>query len=225
MTASRRLRALDLGLLILGAPLWVPVMVVCALAVAIGSGRPVFFRQERVGRDGVPFQVLKFRSMRVADGLEQPTAATITRVGALLRRTSLDELPQLLNVLRGDMSLVGPRPMLPRQVAALSTAQAVRHDVRPGLTGLAQVSGRNSIPWVERLAIDVAWATTASIRGYLSIVAKTFAVIATGSGVDGNDADDPFVRLVYQQDEVEEPLAPVLVLDAAPVPRREQVAA
>jgi len=90
---------------------------------------------------------------------------------------------------------------------------------------LAQVSGRNSIPWVERLAIDVAWATTASIRGYLSIVAKTFAVIATGSGVDGNDADDPFVRLVYQQDEVEEPLAPVLVLDAAPVPRREQVAA
>ncbi len=225
MTARRRLRALDLGLLLLGAPLWVPIMVLCALAVAVGSGRPIFFRQERVGRDGVPFQVLKFRSMRVADGLEQPTAASITGVGALLRRTSLDELPQLLNVLRGDMSLVGPRPMLPRQVTALSTTQAGRHGVRPGLTGLAQVSGRNSIPWAERLALDVEWATTSSIRAYLRIVAKTFAVIATGNGVDGNDADDPFVRLVYLQDEIEEPLAPVFVLDTTPSPRREQVAA
>ncbi len=222
---SRRLRALDLGLLTLGAPVWMPVMLACALAVAIGSGRPIFFRQERVGRSGVPFQVMKFRSMRVADDLEQPTADSITRVGALLRRTSLDELPQLLNVLRGDMSLVGPRPMLPRQVAALSETQATRHDVRPGLTGLAQVSGRNAIPWTERLALDVDWATGASIRTYVGIVAKTFTVIATGAGVDGNDTDDPFVQLVYMQDEMEEPLAPVLLLTPTPSLRREQVAA
>jgi len=137
---NQRFRLLDLTVLAASAPIWVPVMAACAAAVAIGSGRPAFFRQERVGLDGVTFQVLKFRSMRVSDRPEAPSAATITRVGAVLRRTSLDELPQLLNVLRGEMSLVGPRPMLPRQVAALSCGQERRHLVRPGLTGLAQVN-------------------------------------------------------------------------------------
>lgn len=226
MTNNRWLRAIDLGVLALGAPIWVPIMIVCALAVAIGSGRPLFFRQERVGRNGVRFQVLKFRSMRVAEGLEQPTADSITPVGAVLRRTSLDELPQLVNVLRGDMSLVGPRPMLPRQVMALSETQDTRHRVRPGLTGLAQVSGRNAIPWTERLALDVEWATNASVRDYFRIVARTFAVVATGSGVDGNDADDPFVRLVYMQEEAEEEsFAPVLVLEAPSTTSRHRVAA
>ena len=174
MTRNRRFRLLDLFVLAASAPIWVPVMAICAAAVAIGSGRPVFFRQERVGRDGAAFQVLKFRSMRMSDRPEAPSAATITGVGAVLRRTSLDELPQLLNVLRGEMSLVGPRPMLPRQVAALSCGQERRHLVRPGHTGLAQVSGRNSIPWAQRLALDVQWATSATPRDYFRIIATTF---------------------------------------------------
>ena len=197
MTANRRLRAADLALLAVGAPIWVPVMAACAAAVAVGSGRPVLFRQERIGRNGAPFPVLKFRSMRVADTPESPTAESVTSVGSVLRRTSLDELPQLLNVLRGDMSIVGPRPMLGRQVEALSDVQALRHDVRPGLTGLAQVNGRNAIPWADRLALDAAWAARPRLITYLQIVIRTFGTIATGAGVDGNDANDPFVRLAY----------------------------
>ena len=156
---NRRLRALDLGLLTLGAPVWMPVMLACALAVAIGSGRPIFFRQERVGRSGVPFQVMKFRSMRVADDLEQPTADSITRVGALLRRTSLDELPQLLNVLRGDMSLVGPRPERPELIEQFKEEiphYNARHNIKPGITGWAQVNGlRGDTDLTERVRFDL----------------------------------------------------------------------
>lgn len=193
-------RCADLVLLALSAPVWIPVLAVCAVAVGVGSGFPVFFRQERVGLHGEVFRVVKFRSMRTGTSYEEPNADSITRIGGLLRRTSLDELPQILNVLSGEMSMVGPRPMLPAQTAALSTEQSRRHDVRPGLTGLAQISGRNSIPWADRLAHDVDWASAPTLARYVRIVARTFVVVPTGDGVDGNDVNDPFVRLVYEMD-------------------------
>jgi len=197
MNATRLHRFLDLSVLLLAAVVWVPAFLICALAVAIGSGRPIFFRQERVGLHGRRFDVLKFRSMHVGAGLRAPDAHSVTRVGAFLRRTSLDELPQLLNVLLGQMSLVGPRPMLPNQVAALDAVQHLRHQVRPGLTGLAQVRGRNSIPWAERLHHDVEWALRPTFARWGHVVLRTLVVVPTGSGATGDDASDPFVRLVF----------------------------
>ena len=188
-------RALDIALVAIAAPIWIPVALGTAVAVAVSSGRPVFFSQQRIGRHGKPFTMFKFRSMKTGPNPLIPTADRLTPIGGALRKTSLDEIPQLLNVLGGSMSLVGPRPMLPEQDAHLSPKHRARRSVRPGLTGLAQVSGRNTLQWHERLELDVAWVSNATVGSYARTIWQTFGVVTGQQGVDGHSAADPFVRL------------------------------
>ena len=184
-------RALDLGLLALVAVPATAVGLVCALAVRLTSPGPVFFRQERVGMDGRPFMVWKFRTMVAGDNPIFPDASRITPVGKVLRRLSLDELPQLINVALGDMSVVGPRPTLAYQVERYDEHQRRRLAVRPGLTGLAQVNGRNSLDWSTRIEFDVRYVETQSPRTDLQILARTLQTMLSGEGVEGHPTDDP----------------------------------
>ena len=145
-------RMLDVAAVLLTAVVWVPLLLLAMVVVRAALGRPIFFVQERAGRDGRPFRLVKLRTMREGDA---PDAERLTRVGRWLRATSLDELPELWHVLRGEMSLVGPRPLPVRYLPRYSPQQARRHEVRPGITGWAQVNGRNSLTWEERFAYDV----------------------------------------------------------------------
>lgn len=145
-------RALDLSLILLFAPVWVPVLVLTACAVRAGMGAPVFFRQERAGLGGRPFRLCKFRTMREGEGSD---AERLTRFGRFLRTSSLDELPELWNVLCGEMSLVGPRPLPVRYLPRYTPEQNRRHEVLPGITGWAQVNGRNSLDWETKFRYDV----------------------------------------------------------------------
>ncbi|MFC7475617.1 sugar transferase [Dankookia sp. GCM10030260] len=164
-------------LLLAGAPL----LGLAALGVLLALGRPVLFRQRRAGRDGVAFTLLKLRSLAAGPG---PDAARLGRFGRWLRASAIDELPQLVNVLRGEMSLVGPRPLLPDYAARFTPAQAVRLRVRPGLCGLAQAAGRNAVPWQRRLALDARYAGAAPrLRGDLAILARCAGVLLRGQGV------------------------------------------
>lgn len=150
-------------------------------------GWPVFFVQERPGRHGRIFRMLKFRTMtnaRDANGELLPDADRLTPFGKLLRKTSLDELPELWNVLKGDMSLVGPRPLLPRYLALYTPEQARRHEVRPGITGLAQVRGRNALSWEERFALDVEYVDTWNLALDLRILWETVGVVLGARGVN-----------------------------------------
>jgi lipopolysaccharide/colanic/teichoic acid biosynthesis glycosyltransferase len=157
-----------------------PAMGAVALLVRLSLGRPVLFRQARAGRGGAPFTLLKFRTMR--DGVEAD-ALRLTRAGRLLRRFALDELPQLVNVLRGEMSLVGPRPLPLAYVPLYSPAQALRLAVRPGLAGAAQAAGRNAVPWEERLAIDAAYATAPPRLGRdVALLARCAVLAMRGRG-------------------------------------------
>ena len=194
-------RVVDLGVLALVAVPAAAVGVVCAAAVALSSRGPVFFRQERVGMDGVPFRVWKFRTMVDDDNPIFPDATRITRVGAVLRRFSLDELPQLINVAVGDMSIVGPRPTLAYQVVRYDDHQRRRLAVRPGLTGLAQVSGRNSLAWADRIDFDVTYVETQSPMTDLRLLVRTVTTIATGDGVEGHPGDDPLAAVVTDAEE------------------------
>ena len=155
-------------------------MAVIAVAVRRTMGSPVLFRQERPGLGGEPFTLIKFRTMR--DGPE-PDAERMTRFGALLRSTSLDELPEFWSILKGDMSLVGPRPLLMSYLPLYSAEQARRHEVRPGLTGLAQVEGRNLVDWPTRLACDVEYVDTWTIGGDIKIMFRTLAAVVRRTGV------------------------------------------
>lgn len=170
-----------------------PLLAGLALAIVIESGRPVFFVQWRAGRDGVPFRPLKFRTMRTDDQTVRPDFyltrqdPRITRVGRFLRRWSLDELPQLVNVLFGTMSLVGPRPTLLDQVAKYDAIQWRRLLMKPGLTGWAQVNGRNAIDWDRRIELDVYYVDHFSLRLDLRCVARTLGAVASPEGVYGRD--------------------------------------
>lgn len=151
-------RAFDLVAVILTAPLWLPVLLIVAILVRLNLGSPVFFRQKRPGRGDKIFELVKFRTMLVASdsgGNLLPDAVRLTPFGRWLRSTSLDELPELFNVLWGDMSLVGPRPLLVQYLERYTPAQRRRHEVPPGLTGWAQVSGRNALSWEEKFERDV----------------------------------------------------------------------
>lgn len=147
-------RAFDVCVATLAIMLAIPILVVVALCIWCVMGKPILFRQRRPGLRGKAFTIVKFRTMNLDDGCD---AERITRLGAFLRRTSLDELPELWNVIRGDMSLVGPRPLLMEYLDRYSPEQMRRHEVRPGITGWAQINGRNAISWEERLALDVCY--------------------------------------------------------------------
>jgi lipopolysaccharide/colanic/teichoic acid biosynthesis glycosyltransferase len=182
-------RALDIvvsaGLLVLSAP----VLLAAVVAIKLESRGPAFYRQRRSGLGGEPFDMLKLRTM--VDGAEHIGAglavnsndSRITRVGALLRRSSLDELPNLLNVLRGEMSLVGPRPTLPAQVALYTPRQRLRLSVKPGITGWAQVNGRASLPWSERIELDLHYVEHRSPLLDLQILLRTPALVLHGGGL------------------------------------------
>jgi lipopolysaccharide/colanic/teichoic acid biosynthesis glycosyltransferase len=188
MTALREpaKRALDVlgaagGLLALA-----PLLLLIGLAVRRSLGSPVLFRQVRAGRHGRSFQLLKFRSMteaRDAAGALLPDGQRLTRLGRWLRSTSLDELPELLNVLRGDMSLVGPRPLLPEYLPHYSAEQARRHEVRPGITGWAAVQGRNALSWERRLALDVWYVDNRSLALDLKILLMTVVKVLRREGI------------------------------------------
>ncbi|MDB5352389.1 MAG: sugar transferase [Planctomycetota bacterium] len=181
-------RTLDAVGALVGLLLLSPLLAVVAAAVFLMMGRPVFFAQVRSGHRARPFTLLKFRTMRAVTGPGSealPDADRLTRLGWLLRRASLDELPQLWNVLRGEMSLVGPRPLLPEYVPLYTPEQARRHEVQPGLTGWAQVRGRNAVSWEERLADDVWYVDHRSLALDLMILAFTCRRVVNGRGVSG----------------------------------------
>ncbi len=184
-------RVLDLAVLALVAVPVGAVGLLCAVAVKATSRGPVFFRQERIGMGGVPFMVWKFRTMVAGDNPIFPDATRITPAGRWLRRLSLDELPQLVNVAMGEMSVVGPRPTLAYQVERYDDHQRRRLAVRPGLTGLAQVSGRNALSWGERIDLDVRYVETQSLATDLRLIARTAGTILSGDGIEGHPTDDP----------------------------------
>ena len=180
-------RAADIAVASLGLALSSPLLALAALAIKLEDGGPVLYRQERVGKDGVPFELLKLRSMVV--GAEKKGAglavdkgdARITRTGRVIRRTSIDELPQLWNIALGEMSLIGPRPTLQYQVEKYTPEQRRRLEVRPGLTGWAQIHGRASLPWEERIALDVWYVEHRRFRVDLHILLRTPLALFRGT--------------------------------------------
>ncbi len=178
---NRAKRVLDVcvaGAVLLAAS---PVLGAAALAVRLTMGSPVLFRQVRPGLGAQPFTVLKLRTMRIEPGLDD--AARITPLGRFLRRTSIDEIPQLWNVLRGDMSLVGPRPLLMQYIELYTPEQARRHEARPGITGWAQVNGRNAVGWEERFRMDVWYVDHRSFLLDVRILLLTLKSVLVREGI------------------------------------------
>jgi lipopolysaccharide/colanic/teichoic acid biosynthesis glycosyltransferase len=176
-------RLFDLALVIPGLLLLSPVLLCVALAVRLRLGPGVLFRQRRPGLRGRPFTILKFRTMRDGPGAD---AERLTPFGRFLRSTSLDELPELLNVLRGDMSLVGPRPLLMQYLSRYSPEQARRHEVQPGITGWAQVNGRNALSWEEKFALDVWYVDNRSLALDLRILWRTLLAVIRREGISAS---------------------------------------
>ena len=178
-------RALDVVVSLAAIIVLSPLIALVALTVLVAMGRPVLFRQHRPGLGGRPFTLYKFRTMRPAEpgSAGSGDAERLSRVGALLRSTSLDELPELWNVLRGDMSLVGPRPLLLEYLPLYSPEQARRHAVRPGITGWAQVNGRNAISWEEKFRLDVWYVDHRNLRLDLKILLLTLWKVLAREGI------------------------------------------
>lgn len=188
-------RSFDLFAVILASPVWVPLLGVVAILVRFKLGSPVFFRQRRPGWHREIFELIKFRTMldtRDASGRLRPDRERLTPFGRWLRAASLDELPELWNVLRGDMSLVGPRPLLIEYLPRYSERQLHRHAVRPGLTGLAQVKGRNAISWEEKFEWDLRYVESRSLWLDLNILFLTIRAVFTREGISAHgDATMP----------------------------------
>jgi lipopolysaccharide/colanic/teichoic acid biosynthesis glycosyltransferase len=187
-----------------------PLMLIVALVIRLESSGPIFFRQERVGRHKQRFSIIKFRTMlhRPTNAIDQHSEQVtssgmdprITKNGRLLRRLSLDELPQIFNVLKGEMSLVGPRPILPEQLEAMGIEADDRFKVRPGITGLSQISGRRALSWPQQLARDVEYACNISLAMDLTIMFRTISVVWSGSGLYGTEEDN-WRRYIRRHDE------------------------
>ena len=187
-------RLLDVALSALGLIILSPVLLALAIAIRLGLGAPILFRQVRPGLRGRPFTLYKFRSLTADPDGTRSDAERLTRLGSLLRRTSLDELPELWNVLRGDMSLVGPRPLLMEYLPLYTAEQARRHDVRPGITGWAQINGRNAISWEEKFRLDLWYVDHRGLLLDLRILALTLGRVIAGEGISepGQATATPF---------------------------------
>ncbi|WOG25810.1 sugar transferase [Endozoicomonas sp. 8E] len=189
-------RILDIFGACVALVLFFPIMIFVAWKVAKQMGRPVFFRQIRPGQDGKPFKMVKFRTMRDAngpDGKPLPDAERITPFGSFMRRASLDELPEFWNVLKGDMSLVGPRPLLMQYLPLYSKEQYRRHEIKPGITGWAQINGRNAISWDEKFKLDVWYVDNQSLWLDIKILFLTVKKVVLREGISADDhATMPF---------------------------------
>jgi lipopolysaccharide/colanic/teichoic acid biosynthesis glycosyltransferase len=177
---------LDLGLAVPGLVVLTPIGLALGALIRLKLGSPVLFRQQRPGRDGQLFELIKFRSMsnaRGADGELLPDEERLTPFGMRLRRMSLDELPTLWNVVRGDMSLVGPRPLLVQYLDRYTPEQRRRHEVAPGITGWAQINGRNAIKWKEKFELDLWYVENQSLRTDLTILFRTVAQVLSQRGI------------------------------------------
>jgi len=178
---------IDWIFILFSAPFWCPLAGLIAISVIVLMGLPVLFRQQRPGLHGKPFTTYKFRTMtdvRDVQGNVLPDKERLTSLGRFLRSTSLDELPELFNVLRGEMSLVGPRPLVIQYLSRYSTKQARRHDVLPGITGWAQVHGRNALAWVEKFRFDVWYVDHRSLSLDLQILGLTVIRVLAGEGIN-----------------------------------------
>ena len=176
-------RFFDIALVIVSAPIWLPLGAAVAVAVWLSMGLPVLFVQERAGKGGRVFRFMKFRSMSMGEGSDFERT---TRIGRILRASSLDELPQLMHVLSGKMSLVGPRPLPAKYLPRYSPEQARRHEVLPGITGWAQVNGRNAITWDQKFAFDVWYVDNRSLWLDVKVIFMTFAKIFKRSGINSS---------------------------------------
>jgi len=179
-------RILDLVLIFTAIIVLLPILIVAALLVRVQLGSPVLFKQIRPGLHGKPFTIFKFRTMTAAkdaDGNLRPDSERLTKVGRFLRGTSLDELPELFNVLKGDMSLVGPRPLLMQYLERYTPVQARRHEVRPGITGWAQINGRNAITWEEKFKLDVWYVDNRTVWLDVKIIFMTIWKIIKREGI------------------------------------------
>ena len=186
-----------------------PIFLYVAFKVRKNLGSPIFFLQKRPGKDGRIFKMIKFRSMRDAvdqNGISLPDEMRITPFGQKLRSTSLDEMPQLINVLKGEMSIVGPRPQLCEFLEHYTPHQMRRHEVKPGMTGLAQVSGRNNLTWEEKFDLDVKYVDTRSILFDFKIMFKTVQVMLKKEGINAPDQEVGASR--YSRDEVSDSNSP-----------------
>lgn len=179
-------RLTDILLVVITMPLWLIAYIAVAFLIILTMGRPIHFRHERAGRNGKPFNFIKFRSMRNGEGSD---AERTTRLGKLLRSTSLDELPQLWHVLSGKMSLVGPRPLPVRYLPRYSPFQNRRHEIRPGITGWAQINGRNAISWEKKFELDVWYVDNRSILLDAKILFLTFLKVFKRSGINSSETE------------------------------------
>ena len=179
-------RTVDVLVSLVALIVFAPLLVAIAIVVRVCLGPEVLFRQVRPGLHGEPFMIWKFRTMRddrAPDGSQLPDSLRMTRVGQFLRSSSLDELPELVNVLLGDMSLIGPRPLTMAYLPLYTPEQARRHDVRPGITGLAQVNGRNAISWEEKFALDLHYVDNQSVRLDVQILWRTLVKVVSRDGI------------------------------------------
>lgn len=202
-------RILDLTIAILAALCLVPIVLLVVVLVHLTMGDDVLFRQLRPGRHGKPFILYKFRTMTLAcdeDGKLLPDNQRLTRLGMLLRSTSLDELPELFNVLKGDMSLVGPRPLLMQYIGRYTPEQMRRHEVKPGITGWAQINGRNALSWEDKFKLDVWYVDHQSFALDLDIIAQTIRKVLTREGISqpGRATMDEFLGSSFMEKDQQE---------------------
>jgi lipopolysaccharide/colanic/teichoic acid biosynthesis glycosyltransferase len=185
-------RLIDICISIFALIILSPLFCVVSLLIFLSMGKPIFYKQQRPGWNAKPFILLKFRTMNFSTDINNnllPSAKRITRLGKLLRRTSIDELPELINIIKGDMSLIGPRPLLVKYLPFYSEEEKKRHAVRPGLTGLAQIKGRNAISWPEKFKYDVYYVNNLSFGLDIKIMLVTIIKVLKGEGVNSSSGD------------------------------------